>query len=89
MPEQQLSFTTMGGETVTVRKRGKHYVQPRGYFYHPGTGPAGETCGGCEFAARYGRYTKCEKNRARWSHTRRSDILTSAPACKYWEAAKP
>jgi hypothetical protein len=87
MKAEQLTFTTMGGATVTVRKRGAHYVQPRGYFHHPGTGPEGETCGGCEFATRFRRYAKCAKNRARWSHTRASDILLTAPACKYWKGA--
>lgn len=82
---EQLTFTTIGGETVTARKRGKHYVQPRGYAYHPGTGPEGKTCGGCEYAARFGRFLKCSKARAIWSHTRRTDILAGAPACKYFE----
>lgn len=82
----QLTFTTMGGETVTVPKRGKHYVQPRGYFYHPGTGPADETCGSCKHICGR-RYKKCVLNRARWTHGRGSDILAGSPACKYWEKA--
>ena len=81
----QLTFTTMGGDTVTVPKRGKHYIEPRGYYYHPGTGPAGETCGSCQHITGT-RYKKCELNRARWTHGRGSDILVRAPACKYWEA---
>lgn len=86
---EQLSFTTIGGETVVVRKRGKHYIQPRGYFYHPGTGPDGETCGSCALAVRFGRFLKCGKNRRRWGRTRRTDILAGAPACKHWEHAAP
>ncbi len=89
---EQLSFTTIGGETVTVPERGKHYVQPRGYYYSPGTGPAGETCGGCQHKVRRGgvagRYIKCALNRARWTRGRGSDILANAPACKYWAKAE-
>lgn len=48
----QLTFTTMGGETVTVKARGKHYVAPRGGADRPGTGPAGETCGTCQHNVR-------------------------------------
>lgn len=82
---EQLTFTTIGGETVVVRKRGKHYVQPRGYYYHPGTGPADETCGSCEHIIDGRRYKKCGLNRARWTHGRATDILASAPACRHWE----
>lgn len=85
---EQLTFTTLGGETVNVSKRGKHYIQPRGYAYHPGTGPEGQTCGGCEHAVRYRRFLKCGKARAIWSHTRRTDILAGAPACKYFDESK-
>ena len=90
MSAEQLTFTTMGGETVTVRKRGKHYVQPRGYAYHPGTGPKGETCASCRFDRRYRRWHKCGHEFAVRKHTggRGSDILARAPACKYWEAQK-
>jgi hypothetical protein len=84
---KQLTFTTIGGEVVTAQQRGKHYIQPRGYFYHPGTGPEGETCGSCKHRT-YGRYIKCELNRARWTHSRGTDILAGSPACKYWEAGE-
>jgi hypothetical protein len=43
MGGDQLTFQTMGGETVAVKARGKHYVEPRGGADRPGTGPAGET----------------------------------------------
>jgi hypothetical protein len=82
---EQLTFTTIGGEVVTARQRGKHYVQPRGYFYHPGTGPEGETCGSCKHISPGRRWHKCGLNRARWTHGRGSDILARSPACKYWE----
>lgn len=81
----QLTFTTMGGETVTVKKRGKHYVQPRGYAAPVGTGPRGETCGSCKHASRYRRFIKCDSNRARHTHGRGSDILARSAACSKWE----
>ncbi len=76
-------------ETVTVKPRGKHYVQPRGYAHLPGTGPKGETCGLCVHAVRFGRFMKCEKARAKWTHGRGSDVLARAPACSYWAANGP
>jgi hypothetical protein len=83
----QLTFTTMGGDTVTVPVRGKHYIQPRGYAAPPGTGPAGETCGSCQHDSASRRYHKCLLNAAAWGHTRRSDILARSPACAKWEKA--
>lgn len=82
---KQLTFTTLGGEVVTAQQRGKHYVQPRGYVYHPGTGPEGETCGSCQHISRFRRWHKCDLNKARWTGGRGSDILARSPACKYWE----
>jgi hypothetical protein len=82
---KQMTFTTMGGETVTVKPRGKHYVEPRGYFFHPGTGPDGETCGSCRHCSDFRRWKKCGLNRSRWTGGRGSDVLAGAKACKYWE----
>lgn len=86
----QLTFKTIGGDTVVVPKRGKHYVQPRGYAARPGTGPAGETCGSCKHSAHGGtgkrRFPKCELTRACHTSSRRTDILMGAPACEKWEA---
>jgi len=87
----QLTFTTMGGDTVTVPKRGKHYVQPRGYADHPGTGPTGETCGSCKHhvGVQHARvYHKCGLACGLWTGGRRSDILVRAPACSKWEKAE-
>lgn len=81
----QLTFATMGGDSVTVKARGRHYVQPRGYAAAPGTGPAGETCGSCRHIWRSRRFRKCELNRACWTHGPRSDILARAPACQRWQ----
>ena len=85
---RQLTFLSIGGEIVTAQQRGKHYVQPRGYFYHPGTGPADETCGSCKHIMAGRRWYKCGLNRARWTGGRGSDILVRSLACKYWEATE-
>ncbi len=87
MTGKQLTFTTLGGEVVTAQQRGKNYVQPRGYIYHPGTGPEGETCGSCRHICKGRRWHKCALNKARWTRSRGSDVLVKSPACKYWEAA--
>jgi len=81
----QLTFTTIGGETVTAQPRGKHYVQPRGYFQSPGTGPFGETCGSCKHISKDRRWAKCELARAKWTGGRGTDVLVRAPACYSWE----
>lgn len=82
----QLTFTTMGGDTVTVPVRGKHYIEPRGYNQPPGTGPAGETCGTCAYIVGGRRWHKCDLSRARWTHSRGTDVLVKAPACRKWSA---
>lgn len=86
----QLTFTTMGGDSVIVPVRGKHYVEPRGYADKPGTGPAGETCKSCKHSYRGGTgqrgFPKCELTRACHTSSRRTDILMRAPACSKWEA---
>lgn len=87
----QLTFQTMGGDTVTVKARGKHYVAPRGGADRPGTGPEGETCGSCKHDVATGRtgkrFHKCALNRACWTHGAKSDIRTRWPACSKWEAS--
>lgn len=88
-----LSYTTADGDTVEVKARGKHYVQPRGGADRPGTGPKGETCGSCEHMVRTGgghdRYPKCLLTRAAWTHGPRTDVRVRWPACSKWEAKKP
>lgn len=86
---EQLSLD-VGPELVPVSpKRGKHYIEPKGYACSPGTGPSGETCGTCKHYLRMGRskhrFAKCGRNRHGWTHSRRTDILAGARACKYWE----
>ena len=60
-----------------------------GYYTHPGSGPAGETCKTCKHYCRVagGRkaYPKCERMRHHWSHGPGSDIKAKAPACSGWE----
>lgn len=88
----QLTFQTMGGDTVVVPVRGKHYVKAKGYAAAPGSGPAGETCGSCSHHAirRYAKsYHKCELTRACWTGGRATDILVRAPACHKWSAGEP
>lgn len=86
---EQLTFNTLGGDTVTVPKRGKHYVQPRGYAARPGTGPEGETCKTCRHSYHGGtgrrRYPKCALTRACHRSSRRTDILMGAPACEKFQ----
>ena len=85
---EQLKFKSLGGDTVTLPKRGRHYVEPRGYAMPPGTGPKGETCGSCRNLVRIVRsnvYPKCKLTRSHWTHSRRTDVLVRAPACSKWE----
>lgn len=89
MREQQLAFTTLGGETGSVRLRGKHYIEPRGYAARPGSGPKDETCRSCRHVAyatgTAGSYPKCGLARAAWTRSRKTDILLKSPACEKWE----
>lgn len=69
-------------------KRGKHYVEPRGHAFTPGSGPAGETCGSCAHLHRRvwsGTYLKCARNRANWTKGRASDVRAGDAACRHWE----
>lgn len=88
--DSQIMFWPKGKEPAVSPKRGKHYVEPRGYAAAPGTGPEGETCGSCKHHAirRFAKdYHKCALMEAKWTGGRGSDILVRAPACKCWEAA--
>lgn len=86
----QLTFKTMGGDTVVVPVRGKHYVQPRGYADRPGTGPDGETCKSCRHSYKGGTgqrgHPKCKLTQRCHTSSRRTDILMNAAACSKWEA---
>ena len=70
-------------------KRGKHYVEPRGHAWTPGSGPAGETCGSCAHVERRSwakTYLKCGLAKARWTNGRASDVRARDPACRHWES---
>ena len=85
---QAIVYKTIDGRTVEVAKRGKHYVEPRGYYAPPGTGPAGETCNTCRHhvTRRFSKkYHKCALAHALWTGGRANDILVRAAACKGWE----
>ncbi len=89
MTEKQLTFTTIGGEVVTRAQRGKHYIERRGYAHFPGTGPEGETCGSCQHRVKGRYWSKCELYQGKSTHSRGTDILVRAPACKYWDRLTP
>lgn len=79
MSEPELPLLLPGFEPVRKIPRG-------GYAAPPGTGPKGETCGGCKHIAGE-RYKKCRVVRARWTHGPATDIRSRAPACSKWEKA--
>lgn len=90
--EHQLTFTTIGGEVVEVKTRGKHYVRPNGYAAPPGSGPARETCKSCQHYAHHitgsrKSFPKC--GLTKWTSGRGSDILARSPACRRWEPPPP
>lgn len=88
MGDQAVLFKTLGGQTVEARKRGKHYVEPRGYIRPPGTGPDGETCGSCRHLVRRRlakTYLKCGLAEAKWTGGGGSDVRARSPACEMWE----
>lgn len=80
-PEQPLPTTKGRGPNG-----GKHYVKPAGYAAIPGSGPAGKTCGSCKHNSGKGsRFMKCRLIRVKWTHGRKTDILSRSPACAKWE----
>ena len=95
MPDQfgdKLAYVTRGGQTVNVPpKRGKHYVESRGYHGTPGEGPKGETCKTCKHIYRNRQaktYLKCTLAKAKWTGGGASDIRAGSPACQFWESPK-
>lgn len=62
----------------------------KGHAWTPGTGPEGETCGGCKHYTRTttgarNTFRKCELMRAHWTHGPGSDIRAKDPACREWK----
>lgn len=64
---------------------GKHYTKPAGYVAQPGTGPVGETCGSCKHISGGRNWNKCKLNRGKWTHGRKTDVLSRSPSCAKWE----
>ncbi|HRJ61472.1 MAG TPA: hypothetical protein PKZ99_09890 [Azospirillaceae bacterium] len=58
------------------------------HFKDPGSGPMGQTCGGCWHLNKVGHhgksYHKC--GLVRWTHGAATDIRLKDPACSGWEA---
>lgn len=60
-----------------------------GHAALPGTGPAGETCGGCAWLVRHETQrmrTKCGHRDGRNTRSAATDIALKHPACRYWSA---
>lgn len=74
---------------MPIRPGKRREPTPWGYYGPPGTGPVGQTCGTCAHAARIRlsqkAIYKCRRNEAKWSHSRKTDILVRTPACIGWE----
>ena len=66
-------------------------AMPNGYATTPGTGPAGETCGTCEFKVRKrmgGSFLKCGRAVHKWTSSVTSDVSARSPACSMWEISQ-
>lgn len=90
--QRDLLGQLMAAPLTKARKSKRNPTKPRGYFYHPGSGPAGETCGSCQhiFRNRLAKtYLKCSLNSAKWTGGPGSDIRARSPACKYWATPQP
>lgn len=64
---------------------------PNGYASLPGSGPEGQACRTCQYAARIvmsKTIYKCRLMQSAWTNTRRTDILARSPACLCWAAEK-
>lgn len=67
------------------------YVTPqRGHAARPGTGPKGETCGGCAHRVLWQsdsgkKFSKCGLCRGNWTRGRGSDITKKDAACVAWQ----
>lgn len=78
-------FNDLPSHTPQTKRRGVHYIEPRGYAAPPGTGPQGETCGSCRHLCRGRRWAKCAMIEGKWTHSRKTDVLVGAHACSKWE----
>lgn len=80
-----------GRSLPRVRRRAAVRVAPAGHVDTPGTGPCGETCGGCHFmeSFHYKRtYHKCgARPGEHWKGGRATDIRPLDAACSKFERA--
>ena len=78
-------------ERRKLRRRASE--KPKGHAFHPGSGPAGETCRSCVHKVRIGlskkTVHKCGLVRRKWTASVRTDIRLRDPACRHWEAEAP
>lgn len=69
--------------------RSRRLSKKHGHSAVPGSGPAGETCGGCKNFVRKEMsktYFKCGIMRAYWTGGTGTDIRSRDKACRHWEA---
>ena len=75
---------------VAAPTKPKRDYSPRGYARRPGSGPEGETCESCGHRVRmcHGNktFSKCALMRRCWTHSVKTDIKASSPACEEWQA---
>jgi hypothetical protein len=80
----QLDLMVLPASALKARRLSNKH----GHAAVPGTGPAGETCGGCEhlFRNRQARvYLKCALMRAYWTGGYGTDVRAGDAACRRWE----
>jgi hypothetical protein len=80
------------GATPIKGKKGKPGRGKNAYPAPPGSGPEGMTCRQCAYAVRTSStgnpnnlFSKCLKNRARWTSGYGTDIVLRSPACRLFE----
>lgn len=70
--------------------KARRLSRKHGHAAVPGTGPIGETCGGCAHLVRKQMskaYLKCRLMRAYWTGGEGTDVRAGDAACRRWEIA--
>lgn len=83
----QFELMVLPASALKARPRSKKH----GHAAVPGTGPAGETCGGCSHLVRKHlakTYLKCGLMSAHWTGGEGTDVRAGDPACRRWEKAQ-
>ena len=92
-PVSEIQPDLLGGKAIPAHRlrKGSTSRAPiirHGWAAKPGTGPAGETCGTCTYAAEYrfrNTYLKCSARPGEhWKGGRETDIRPMDPACSQW-----